>query len=168
MAKGMSADGNIIVGRSGNRAFLWNERDGMVALDLPGRVRSSVATAATYNGSTIVGIYGEQTQGGVFVWDEGKGMRDLQFLLEGAGVDMTGWALHDIVSITPDGNTIIGTGRHESSRERQAWIVTDFNSLAGNPMSVPEPSTYGAAAASGFMVLILLRRTRRSSAKCGR
>ena len=90
--------------------------------------------------------YGQTASGPVvFIWDEGHGMRSLpDVLVTDYGLDLSGWDLIAARAITPDGLTIVGTGRRGGWLE--AWIAV-----------IPEPST-GMLFAAGLLGLALRRR----------
>ena len=70
-AEGVSANGNVVVGRSENvdgatEAFHWSQIGGMVGLgDLPGGDVFSVAMDATADGSIVVGYSDVDGTGGI-------------------------------------------------------------------------------------------------------
>ena len=59
------------------------------------------------------------------------------------GLDLTGWNLNKVISISDDGRTIAGTG-HNPSGSQEGWIAT-----------IPEPATLSLLALGD---LALLRR----------
>lgn len=124
-ATGVSGDGSTIVGIAGglgeedvNEAFRWTAATGMVRLDEGPSSTPSIATAASYDGSIIVGQWGSNA----FVWDATHGVRLVADVLTGAGIDMTGWVLERARAISWDGRTIAGTGRRNGVRE--AWVAS--------------------------------------------
>ncbi len=130
MAFGVSADGLVVVGRSagalGHEAFRW-ESGGMTGLgDLPGGEYYSSATAASANGVVVVG--GSRTaQSGsdseAFLWTADGGMRNLREVLEGLGLDLSGWTLRDATDISSDGTVIVGYGTNPQGA-MEGWRAT--------------------------------------------
>src|SRR5258708_35675213 len=57
-AYGISGNGLVVVGNSGAEAFRWTVAEGMKRLGIPGQ---SVALAASWDGSGIVGMPGQPT-----------------------------------------------------------------------------------------------------------
>ncbi len=141
-AGAISADGSTIVGDSsfeGFDVFRWTSDGGMVGLaDLPDGGWLARATALSADGSTIVGwaitgyIYHSPAPptpiSGPFIWDATNGSRELAVVLEGLGVDLTGWTLDWVTGISADGLTIVGKGTNPSGNT-EAWVAY-----------VPEPS----------------------------
>ena len=77
-------------------------------------------------------------------------MQDIETILTNSGIDIAGWNLSRINSISDDGSTIVGVGTNPDGR-REAWIAT----LDGTPYApntpVPEPLTIlGAGTAIAF------------------
>lgn len=107
-ALAISADGSVIVGRSGKYAFRWTARDGMTDIGELGshsmmKVRN-MATAVNSDGSVIVGESGHQA----FRWTARDGMVGLGFLSETApGIE---FANHSrATGVSGDGSIIVGT-----------------------------------------------------------
>lgn len=135
-AYAVSADGSAVVGESESalplEAFLWTEAGGMIGLGAldPGFNPVSKALSVSGNG-VVVGTSTSSRPPGptAFIWDELNGIRDLKLVLESEfGLDLTDWELSEAYDISPDGRTIVGTGRHNFRVE--AWIAT-----------IPEPGT---------------------------
>jgi len=129
-ASAVSADGSVIVGvsnsASGLQAFRWTAGSGMIGLGyLAGGGSQSAADAVSADGSVIVGWSGDGNPffSTAFIWDEAHGMRNLQSVLEGLGLDLTGWTLTEATSISPDGTVITGFAEH-GPVETQSWIAT--------------------------------------------
>lgn len=74
-------------------------------------------------------------------------MQDLQQVLTGLGLDLTGWDLWGAQGISADGRTITGFGLDPSDFD-EAWIAT-----------IPEPST-GLLLGLGLSGLAAWRRNR--------
>lgn len=157
-AYGVSANGNVIVGESkiapvnasdgGRRAFRWTENDGMVPLgDLVEGSYDSVARDVSADGSVIVGEVSPEVGGRLgFVWTDEAGMRTLNdVLVDDFGVDLGGWDLANVRSVTPDGLTFAGVGFNPDGLA-ESFIVT-----------VPEPATV-VLLITGFVALSRRRR----------
>jgi len=120
-AIGVSADGRVIVGRSGNgtgqyEAFRWDETTGMIGL---GEIfntttnPSSWAYATSADGTVIVGdaIPGKFKPSEAFIWTEGLGIRSLQEILTAEGVDLSEIHLQKATAVSADGKTIVVKGK---------------------------------------------------------
>jgi len=130
-------------------AFRWTQTGGMIGLgDLPGGGFESYAHAVSADGAVIVGRSWSASGHEAFIWDNAEGMRSLKDMLENdLGLDLTGWILSTAHDITPDGQTILGSGVNPSG-DTEAWLVT-----------IPEPAT--ASLLVMGLGLMLARRRRR-------
>lgn len=131
----ISADGGVIVGGSATNspyfsAFRWTQSDGMVSLGTlvsdPPTPHSS-ARAVSGDGSIIGGIAFLEPTGNstsqAFIWDQTHGMRRLQDVLTNEyHLDLRGWQLYDVGSISADGKVITGFGKSPLGIE-EAWIA---------------------------------------------
>lgn len=142
-ASSASGDGSVIVG--GSRAFDYESLDQTEAFlwlngkmtglgDLPGGEFRSYATAVSADGTIIVG-QGTGMSGEVaFIWDSLHGMRDLRdVLVNGFGLDLTGWTLRYVSDISADGTAIVGMGLNPNG-DYEAFLAL-----------VPEPSSLSLA-----------------------
>ena len=127
-ANRISSDGSTIVGwgtnELGRQAMYWTQADGMVGLgNLGDSDFNSVARGVNENGTLIVG-WGTTADGQeAAFWDENRQVHNLQDYLVANGVDnLDGWQLFDAWAITPDGNTIVGSGINPEGFE-EAWVV---------------------------------------------
>ncbi|MEK6701668.1 MAG: hypothetical protein AABZ53_05355 [Planctomycetota bacterium] len=119
-AKGITADGTVIVGSWGvnaagfiTQAFRWRADLGMQnlgSLDGAGISPADTATISVSNdGSVIVGT--SNTADFIprpFLWTQATGMVNLQTYLAAMGVDLTGWSLCYATGLSADGRTIVG------------------------------------------------------------
>ena len=97
------------------------------------------------DGSVVVGTgYGNSGYEAA-IWDEDHGMRELDVVLLGLGVDLTGWRLSEANGISADGTMIVGAGYHNGLQE--GWIAV-----------IPEP---GTGLLVGLGLLALAARGRR-------
>lgn len=151
-ARAVSADGAVVVGDAGlptaNEAFRWTQATGMVGLGQLDGGNNSVALAASGNGSIIVGY----ADNGIthiqepFVWNQTRGLHSLRdFLVNGLGLDLTGWALDSAYGVSADGLTIVGTGFHNGYDE--GWIA-----------HIPEPTCITLLGVAVGIVNLRLRR----------
>jgi uncharacterized membrane protein len=102
----------------------------MVGLgDLPGGALDSQANAVSADGSTVVGFGGSASGQRAFIWDPTHGMRELDQVLTGLGLSLTGWTLSTATGVSADGQTIVGSGIGPEGTT-EAWLVT-----------IPEPGT---------------------------
>ncbi|MBX3437545.1 MAG: hypothetical protein KF861_08650 [Planctomycetaceae bacterium] len=138
-ATAMSADGEVVAGidwvsdGSYYLAFRWTTSSGMQGIGSLGTACSPWCIGA--DGSSIAGsssmISGPDH---AFLWTAANGIQDLNVLLPSLGIDLTGWVLTEVVTMTPDGVTLCGNGTHNGNPE--AWIanlslgrVVDFNNI---------------------------------------
>lgn len=113
-ARGVSADGSIVVGFAdygggpNEQAFIWTASAGMVGLGFMPNVNAvtSRALAVSADGHTVVG-----TSAGAFIWTPEVGMQSLlEVLLHQGASGLDGWELNEAIGISADGRTIIGQG----------------------------------------------------------
>ena len=124
-ANGISADGLVIVGSSDSSAIRWTRIGGMVSLSgLPGASASS-AEAVSSDGSVVVGLsyFGNQEPHAVF-WTAKLGPVDLKTYLIALGVDLAGWELYWVTSVSSDGLTMVGSGSQDGGVTREGWVAT--------------------------------------------
>src|SRR6185295_16945114 len=122
IAYAVSADGNVIAGysvpSSGYHAALrWTAAAGMASLGALPCDTWSIGRAASGDGSIIVGD--PQTTSGdcVFIWDSARGMRRLHdVLVTDYGINLAGWNLRQALSISLNGNLIVGYGINPSGQ----------------------------------------------------
>ena len=161
-ANAISEDGSTIVGFerptwNGGAAFRWTAATGISGLGtLPGDDHSE-AYAVDGDGSVIVGrsFLGSGIDPHAIIWDTAHGMRDLESLLTGDGMNLAGWELTEATGISADGLTIAGNGI-DPHGEGEAWV-------ARLDATVPEPSTL-AIWFCGSVTAITLSRVRQLSA----
>lgn len=104
---------------------------------VPGHEGFSEGWGVSEDGSVVVGLArkldpvpaGSCTWGEdetiAFIWDPQNGMRDLKLVLEGFGLDLTGWVLNSARSISADGSVICGTGKYNGVE--RGWVATIAN-----------------------------------------
>ena len=100
MAYDVSADGTIVVGQSGGRAFIWTETEGMRRLDLDMWGR---AYAITPDGSVVVGTQRFGSHAQAFRWTQETGMVNL------GGINGSQYAC-EALDVSADGNVLVGWG----------------------------------------------------------
>ena len=167
-ASAVSADGLVVVGggrsASGREAFRWTASGGMVGLgDLPGGGAFwSGAAATSADGSVVVSLATSESGIEAFVWDSTHGMRELDQVLTGLGLDLTGWWLENATGISADGRVIVGTGTNPNGYY-EAWIATFPEPSAGLPALAPVSLGLlgGLLALVGAARAVGLRRRRR-------
>ncbi len=151
VAQGVSADGRVIVGHSGRAAFRWTAEGGMVSLVNPGETSSAVAYATSADGSVVVG----ESDGRAFVWDEANGVRDLQSILEAAGV-LAPFPDAQIVranGVSADGTVIVGDAFGLGNDDMLVWRAT----FAPNGTAIPLPPAVWAGAGGLVVALAVVR-----------
>jgi len=134
-ATAISADGQTIVGWSEAdgivQAFRWTADDGMVGLGYAPGAQNSMALGVSADGSVVFGQGWEPEE--PFIWDAAHGMRLLRGVLEGYGLDLTGWqrllpsADRGMrYAVSWDGRTIVGDGQGPQNPDgtvRDGWIA---------------------------------------------
>jgi len=111
-ARGVSADGSVIVGEVGSliRPFRWTSQNGLVNLGLPpGGANEASAQDVSNDGNTIVG-YGVKPSGDsyAFLWREDGGFQNLGSLL--------GDTISLAREVSGDGSRIVGYSRRADFR----------------------------------------------------
>ena len=124
-----SSDGSIVVGNSGHangmrQAFIWTEKDGMVALGETRRGKPQNAMGVSDTGRVLGRAAGEKTTYS-FIWDKDRGMISVIEKLKQSGLDVeaAGWLQVDAYGISPCGRYLVGNGRNR-------------NHLAGHPRAI--------------------------------
>jgi len=121
--RAVDGDGRIVVGdhapagASGSSAFRWDRQHGIVDIDL-GNLTSTIATAITRDGKTIVG----RTGGDGWTWSEVSGANLVSALLGDKGVDVSGFSGFDIRAVSDDGTVLTGC-LNDSTLATQAFIA---------------------------------------------
>lgn len=148
---GVSADGSVVVGKSGHRAFRWSQPTGMVALgDLDGGEGDAAATGVSGDGSIVVGTstspgYDHQA----FRWTQETGTVGLG--------DLTGgYVGSEAYGISADGKVVVGASysdRSEGWQEAFRWTESEgmvgLGDLPGGIFS----SRARAASADGSVIV---------------
>lgn len=144
-ATALSADGSVIVGYTGGKAFTWTSGSGMVELVLP---NGGNAQGISADGTIVVGrassaIVGD---GEAFSWTSGGGA-----VLLG---DLPGGAFNaQANAISDDGTVIVGSGTSALGTEAFRWTSGDgmvgLGDLPGGTFS----SVANAASANGSVIV---------------
>ena len=99
-ARGVSFDGDVVVGSSLSSAYRWTAAGGMVDLgDLPGGSDSSVSMAVSGDGQVVVGSSNSYSGTEAFRWDASSGMVGLG--------DIAGFGSRAL-AVSEDGSVIVG------------------------------------------------------------
>ena len=157
VARAISGNGLVVVGDSGfgggTEAIRWIGTQLTGLGDLPGGNFFSIALAASFDGSVIVGR-GESSIGyETFIWRQSTGIQNLRELLISQGVGNLGnWRLEQANGISADGNVIVGWGINPDGKN-EAWMV--------NLNPVPEPASLAIWGGIGIVGLIAGWRRRR-------
>jgi uncharacterized membrane protein len=114
-ALGVSDDGNVIVGRSGNVAVRWVDRVSRTPESLGSLGR---ALSVNADGSAIVGEIGPEA----FVWTESDGIRTLVAELMSHDVELGGFVPVSATDVSDDGTVIVGYGTLDGTE--RAFRVT--------------------------------------------
>ncbi len=125
-ATALSADGSIMVGNlsdgSNDHAFRWTATGGFELLGALTSGGASTASAVSDDGAVIVGTADASAGEQPFVWTSALGMRDLQVVLIGYGLSLTGWELFAGGGVSGDGRSFVGTGDHSPGND-EAWVA---------------------------------------------
>ena len=151
----MSGDG-MVVGGSGVERYspsIWSEGKGTTMIGVPEGWDHNIIGCMNYDGSVVGGLLRTEEYFTSFdpqymtayLWDEENGVRLVEDILTGYGVNLDGWSLTTISDISADGMTICGNGINPDGFN-EAWVAT-----------VPEPASLSLLLGGGLM---LLRRGR--------
>jgi probable HAF family extracellular repeat protein len=125
-ARGVSADGSVVVGWAKNaagqqRAFRWTAAGGMQDLGtLPGGDWSE-ALGVSADGSVVVGSARNAAGQRAFRWTAAGGMEDLNITYAHLLTD--GSELYRANAISPDGRYIVGQGYNAATGRREAFLL---------------------------------------------
>ncbi len=137
IAKAVSPDGSVVVGSMGvnssgdTNPFEWTNGT-VTSLTLPAGFVGGSAMGVSSDGATIVGsmapfVTENYAEGGTaFIWSQASGFQNLQQVLTAnynLGSSLAGWTLTEATAITPDGDTIVGTGI-DTKGATEGWIAT--------------------------------------------
>ena len=137
-AHGISADGLVIVGESDYRgpvfqiasntasqAFRWTAESGMVGLGTLPDALWSCATAASEDGSVVVGFSGSRA----FRWTASEGMKEL--------VERKPRVYSEAIDVSADGNAVVGTIGTDSSHDEAFHWTPETGITRLGPGSYP-------------------------------
>ncbi len=147
MARGVSADGSVVVGFSyselGMEAFRWTQEGGMVGLgDFPGGLFYSFADAVSGDGSIVVG---HSKPDGAFRWTQATGMVSLADLSGGIPLGVAR-------DISADGSVVVGYGC-SGAGEAFRWTQADGGVCLGDLPGGGFASQAWAVSADGSVVV---------------
>jgi len=74
-----------------------------------------------HDGSVAVGFVGNAVATRAVIWLPGLGMQDLNTYLPAMGVNLAGWTLSAALSVSADGQTLVGGGLHNGVIE--SWVA---------------------------------------------
>jgi probable HAF family extracellular repeat protein len=131
VARGVSADGLVVVGNSsgaqGGEAFRWTQAGGMTALgDLPGRGFFSIATGVSADGSVVVGFSdsGATLGSEAFRWTAASGMVGLGTI--------PGYFSSQALAVSADGSVVVGFSEGPGTPQGgEAFRWTEANGMVG-------------------------------------
>lgn len=161
----LTADGSLAFGVGDSTSYAngelvrWNAAGVATALGAPS------ATAVLNNLGGVTGdgsvlVVAAELPGNIHesYFYNANGWFNLQTAMSVAGLDLTGWALENVIGISPDGTLLYGTGLHNGAFE---GFVIDLPAgyLAG-VTSIPEPSVTAALLAMAAIGAVILRRRR--------
>lgn len=123
--RGISGDGQLIVGQSAESGIRWTPQ---TRFRLMPRLYGNACEprAVSGDGSTIVGVgYGPEVFGQTavaFMWTSARGIVDLNTYLPSIGIDLQSCRLLSAEGVSGDGSVIVGWGRSPSAW-RIGWVV---------------------------------------------
>ena len=128
-ARGVSADGNVVVGMSYNasfnfEAFRWTSGTGMVGLgDLPGGGFDVRANDVSADGNVVVGNGSSATGPEAYYWTSAGGMMGLGYL---PGLEAESRAY----GVSADGSVVVGQSQADNnSATSEAFVWTQVNGM---------------------------------------
>jgi probable HAF family extracellular repeat protein len=141
--EGVSGDGSTIVGRanftgSGWNAFRWTAATGMISLGALPSTSVSEATGANFDGSVIVGFFGNAGYPGggaerVFRWTAASGMVDL------GALPLPGLIQNRATDVSADGSVVVGFCEGSSVTHAFRWTaatgMVDLGTAPGTTLS---------------------------------
>ena len=137
VARDISGDGKMILGQKAGIATYWTAETGLVSIgDLEGGTTNSIGLAANYAGSIIVGSGTSGAGTEAIIWDPTNGIRTVRSVLEGQGIDLSGWILTEATGVSSNGTVIVGNGTN-SNGKAEAWIAV----LSGDVPWTGAPAT---------------------------
>jgi len=151
----VSADGSVVVGSmntsDGMRAFRWTSGTGPVSL---GAFTPSSGTASSFghgvsaDGSVVTGASTRANinENEAFRWTQALGMVGLGDLA-GGSFNSSG------VNVSPDGDTIVGTGNSGGNTQAMRWTQADGMVPLGFYDGTDFPSSARAARDDGFLAV---------------
>jgi uncharacterized membrane protein len=154
VATSVSDNGKIVVGASGefDVPFRWTKAEGMKPLDMGQTYRKVVISG---DGDTIAWAGSQDGYMKAKIWTELEGTRWADDVLTSAGIDLEGYTIAAIYSISTDGRTFAGVAVEKYYRTvGQPFVAT---------LNVPEPRTCSIGVA-GFMISALFARKRLAAA----
>jgi probable HAF family extracellular repeat protein len=118
-ARGISADGQVVVGFSGSasgaEAFRWSATEGMEGLgDLPGGTFSSEALSVSADGQVVVGYANSEQGQEAFRWTRSGGMAT-------CGTFSSGYFYSEALDVSADGNIIVGYSLGKQGQQAFIW-----------------------------------------------
>ena len=141
----ISGDGKTIIGRADqyvahegrkprsiNRPFVWSEHNGVQLIDTPWLgTDSGGISAISYDGSILVGTlvrYADDpearprsTRSGI-VWQNGKA-HSAEAYLSVHGLDTSAWRITNVIDVSADGQTLIGSARSVQDGRTVGWLA---------------------------------------------
>ena len=146
----ISANGEFVVGGSTSTngfaptAFFWSNATGMLDLgDGPwvgGASYHLWDTISVSNNGIVVGSNNQRP----FIWDIENGRRSLEDELQHWGIDLDGWRLTNVVDISADGHTLLGTAYKENVGG-EAFVVSNLPKLIVNAADYNDDGIVDAA-----------------------
>lgn len=164
-ATATSADGSVVVGRSGEfdaatedvveRAFRWTEGSGMISLGTLAGFAESRANDVSGDGLVVVGsAAGGESPGRAFRWTEVTGMLSVEDWLRANGVAVAADVTAEATATNADGSVVVG-----ALQTGQAFLARVFAPApapapdSGPDPGIPEDPVGPSGPGSGLIVL---------------
>ena len=143
-ARGVSADGSVIVGfgttAAGSEGVVWSDGVAQSVGDIPGGATDSRLRDVSADGLFAVGEGQDDIGRAAVIWDANNGLRQLSTVLTEKGVDFSTWRLQTVNAISDDGNVLVGSGFNPNGKQ-EAWRITNAASLFEFIPPPPPPLT---------------------------
>jgi probable HAF family extracellular repeat protein len=145
-ASAVSADGDVVVGRSDDRPFRWTPTTGTVALPIPPAATASRVLDVSGDGSVMVGTVTENGVAQAFRWTAGSGT--------GAGLGfLPGADYSEAYGVSPDGSVVVGQALNDAGQAEAFRWTSDDGMIGLGQLPGGDFSGADAVSADGSVVV---------------